>query len=93
MPRIIELQVPISEYIPIKVGTKSFQFGVNDRDYRVGDVLRLREWDELSQKYTGETCWREVTYITKGASVPIPSNYAILSLRPIKERRGRPKIK
>ena len=35
-----------------------------DRDYQVGDTLLLREYDPLSQSYTGRKCRVCVTYIT-----------------------------
>lgn len=35
-----------------------------DRDYRVGDALRLQEYDPVSGRYTGRELLTEITYIT-----------------------------
>jgi hypothetical protein len=59
----------------------------HDRDYRVGDILLLQEFDPATQKYTGRELRAEITYITS-AEVPcalsegglLPS-YVILSIK------------
>lgn len=50
-------------------GGKSFEIRKNDRDYKVGDLLILREWDPKDQKYTGRRVEATVTYITDGGSL------------------------
>lgn len=45
-------------------GTKTFEIRQNDRDYRVGDKLRIREWNPRSMEYTGREVGRVVTYLT-----------------------------
>jgi hypothetical protein len=59
----------------------------NDRDFRVGDLLRLREFDPTSQQYSGRELFVEVTYITS-ADVPcaisrraLHADFAILSIK------------
>jgi Domain of unknown function (DUF3850) len=37
---------------------------VNDRDYRVGDTLRLQEFDPVTQRYSGRELTVRITYIT-----------------------------
>lgn len=49
---------------PVALGHKTFEIRFNDRDFKVGDVLRLREWDPAVKKYTGNETIRRVTYIT-----------------------------
>jgi hypothetical protein len=48
----------------IHIGLKRFEVRVNDRNYRVGDWLRLREFDPKSGAYTGREELVEVTYVT-----------------------------
>lgn len=43
-------------------GLKKFEIRKNDRCFRVGDVLRLKEWD--GEKFTGRITNQQVTYIT-----------------------------
>lgn len=44
-------------------GRKTFELRKNDRNFRVYDVLRLREWDPSTSEYTGRTCLVRITYI------------------------------
>jgi ASC-1-like (ASCH) protein len=37
----------------IKSGRKTFEHRVNDRNYKPGDTLLLREWDPETETYTG----------------------------------------
>lgn len=36
----------------IRDGSKTFEIRKDDRDYRVGDMLVLREWNPLTEAYT-----------------------------------------
>ena len=51
-------------YAEVEAGRKTFEIRWNDRDYCVGDVLLLKEWDHLADGYTGRELRRTVTYIT-----------------------------
>lgn len=42
---------------------KKFEVRFNDRDFRVGDVLVLKEWDEVVGVFTGRECFRKVIYM------------------------------
>jgi hypothetical protein len=56
---------------PILDGRKTFELRKADRDYQVGDFLRLKEWDPILNKYTGRQADVSVTYILDGAfSIP-----------------------
>lgn len=37
---------------------------VNERDYQVGDLLELNEFDQVLQQYTGRKTMARITYIT-----------------------------
>lgn len=45
-------------------GRKPFEIRKNDRRYRVGDILHLREWDPIKMTYTDRSCARMVSYVT-----------------------------
>lgn len=53
-------------------GRKTFEVRINDRDYQVGDVLALQEWDPLAERYTGRGERAVVTYIYRGNALDVP---------------------
>lgn len=58
-PKVHELKI-LPEFFDQQLeGIKRFEVRHNDRDYQVGDVLILNEWDGL--KYTGRCITVEVT--------------------------------
>lgn len=72
----------------IKAGKKLHDLrDLKDRDYRVGDILTLREYDQFAGTYTGDQLDVEVTYITSNrtpcafSSSALDSDYAILSIK------------
>ena len=44
-------------------GTKTFEARKNDRDFKIGDTLILREFDPKTQEYSGRYIFKEVTYL------------------------------
>jgi len=46
----------------VEAGKKTFEVRFNDRGYKVGDVLRLREWSPQTQVYSGRETKQLVTY-------------------------------
>lgn len=61
-------------------GQKRFEFRRNDRNFKVGDLLRLREWDPQTEIYTGQVIERGVGYILHGPEFGIPSGYVCMSI-------------
>lgn len=57
-----------------------------DRDYKVGDVMLLREYDPFGAGYTGRDATFRITYITSNdtpcamSSAALDNNFAILSV-------------
>lgn len=49
---------------PLWKRAKSFEIRLNDRNFQVGDTLRLREWNPDTKYYTGLVIEREVIYVT-----------------------------
>jgi len=70
-------------------GTKAFELRLNDRDFQMGDILYLREYDPETQKYTGRSAEFEVTYCLFGGKrsmtagkVALHDEFVIMSVRP-----------
>lgn len=51
-------------FAAIADGSKRFELRRNDRDFRTGDGLRLREFDPETSRYTGREQFVCVTYTT-----------------------------
>lgn len=51
---------------PILTGSKAFELRLNDRDFRVGDTLKLREYDDRKAVYTGREIKKKVTFLLDG---------------------------
>jgi hypothetical protein len=67
-------------FVAMREGKKTFEFRKDDRGYRVGDMLVLREWTPDSQSYLGPEMVRWVTYIARGPAFGIPDGYCIMSV-------------
>lgn len=67
-------------------GKKTFEFRVNDRNYKVGDYLALNEYDPNTKTYTGRSCLVIVDYILDehtAEGVPaLKNNLVIMSIKP-----------
>lgn len=85
-----ELKVWPEFYKALDSRTKEFEVRKNDRNYRVGDVLWLREFDpdkafipaniDGSFCYTGRYMYREITYILTGGQFGIEPEYVVMNL-------------
>ena len=74
-----ELKILPEYFKAVRDYTKNFEIRKCDREYHVGDVLLLREWD--GNKYTGEKVKREIEYIYKGdGSYGLAEGYCILGI-------------
>lgn len=76
-----ELKVHPQFWPGIKDGSKPFEVRLNDRKYRVGDKLKLREYDP-SMGYTGAVVYVPVTYVLHHEDFPngVPTGYVVLGL-------------
>jgi len=69
-------------------GKKTFEIRKNDRDYKVGDFLELREWVfsvlENKGSYTGNVHWKIITYVFNDEQY-LPEGYVCLACYPTNE--------
>ena len=64
MEYVHELKSWVGLFDPIFSGAKTHDIRVMDRDFKIGDICRLREWDAVSRCYTGRETFVKITYIT-----------------------------
>lgn len=57
---------------------KTFEVRNNDRNFRQGDILVLREWDHENPRYTGRELRYQVGYIYSGPHVT--PGYVVMGL-------------
>ncbi len=68
-------------FVAVKVWDKVFEIRHNDRDYKIGDFLWLREWDPQTKTYTGSSVIRSISYITDFPS-GLRDGYVCMGLKP-----------
>lgn len=67
-------------------GIKTHEIRNNDRDFQVGDTLKLREWFPTKELYTGREITVAVTYLTSGGTWGLPTTVCVLSIRVLAKR-------
>jgi len=58
-----ELKTWPQYFAAVRSGKKRFEIRRNDRDFSVGDILVLREFDPDSDAYTGQIEERQITFL------------------------------
>jgi len=84
-----ELKIWPSYFKAIQEGRKTFETRKADRDFDVGDVLRLREWSPavprsmyLPEGYTGREMRVRVTYILRGdGGFGVMLGYVVMAIK------------
>lgn len=86
MPTEHDLKTLPPFFEDVLAGRKRFELRRNDRDFAVGDTLRLREWS-YSGEYTGRECCVRVTYgLGDGqgfSQFDLPPGYVVMSIEPV----------
>lgn len=78
-----ELRTWPAPFTAILDGSKHHEVRKNDRNFKVGDILWLREWDPDSKaddQYTGRDLWAKVTYITVPGTWGMPPDICVMSI-------------
>ena len=64
-------------------GKKTHEVRHNDRDFAIGDILRLREYDPNTKQESGRVLDAKVTDITTGFG--LPPELCVMSIQIIKQ--------
>lgn len=62
-------------------GAKTHEVRKRDRNFSVGDILHLREYDPDTQEYSGDHFYMKITYITHGGSFGLPADICVMSVK------------
>lgn len=70
----------------IVAGAKTFELRINDRDFKQGDTLLLREFYSMPKKsggaqYSGREILVDVTYILHGAQYGLEKGFCIMAIK------------
>lgn len=60
---------------------KSFEVRRDDRDFAVGDTLRLKEWGPVAGRHSGRSCRVLITYLLPGGQFGIERGFVCMSVR------------
>jgi Domain of unknown function (DUF3850) len=76
-------------FAPVLDGSKKFEIRINDRHFKVGDILNLREYDDRKGTYTGRSVMKRISYILEGGGAGfiapragLHRQYVAMSLEP-----------
>lgn len=85
-----ELKTWPAQYQAIVDGKKTFEYRINDRGFKVGHTLKLREYSPEMKGYTGRVMRARVTYmLDENCDVPvsIEPGHVIMSIKPYWNQR------
>lgn len=82
MSKTHDLKISSVYFDDVKNGKKPFEVRYNDRNYEVGDILNLREYDRGA--YTGREVKKKVSYVLDNRE-HCKDGYVILGLKGVKK--------
>jgi ParB family chromosome partitioning protein len=85
---IHELKILPEYFAEVASGSKTFELRRNDRQFRVGDVLRLCEYEPECGRYTGNRVDAVVTSLLPGGRFDLPDHLCVMSIRVIRQPPG-----
>lgn len=87
-PRVHCVKCWVGVFDDVRSGRKSFEYRLNDRDYQVGDVLVLQEYNPEYDSLSGRVHEVRVTYLLPGGKFGVPEKYCVMGIEP---RMGQPR--
>ncbi|CFB71225.1 DUF3850 domain-containing protein [Yersinia enterocolitica] len=73
-----DLKIRPEFFAPVRQGVKTAEIRLNDRNFQVGDLLELNEWN--SGHFTGAFVVREITHVADISE--FKPGYVLLSMIP-----------
>ena len=79
--KVHELKTWPGYYDSVVNGNKRFELRKDDRDFEVGDILHLREYDPELKKYLDSSVLVKVDYILRNCpQIGLEKGYCIMSI-------------
>lgn len=75
-----ELKTWPAHFANVWLGVKTFELRRNDRDFREGDRLHLREWSPETESHVGPSIVADVLHLIRGPLFGLEAGFAILSI-------------
>lgn len=83
-PMTHELDSYPEQFEAILQGLKTFMCGFNNQSFRVGDKLKINEFNPETILYTGRFVEVRIIYLQEGGENDIPKDYVIMSIKKIR---------
>lgn len=77
------LKIDPKYFYQVEIFNKRFELRKNDRNYKLHDIIELREYDNETSLFTGNWIKAEVTFILNSEDFKLLEDYVILSIRVI----------
>lgn len=74
-----ELKIRPEYFKAVVLGDKTFEIRKNDRNFKVGDVIVLHEWNEKGG-YTGKHTLVNITYVMTDSEF-VKNGFAVLGIK------------
>ena len=58
----------------VNEGRKTFEVRKDDRPFKTGDFLFLKEWHEMREAYTNKVCMVKVLYVMRDNDFVLPGH-------------------
>lgn len=78
--KLHELKILPIYYEKVLSGEKRFEVRKDDRNFEVGDIIKLCEYN--GKKFTGRNGLYNITYKLDGGEYGLEKGYCILSIKP-----------
>ena len=83
---IHELKIWPYYFCCVRNESKKFEVRKNDRYFKQGDTLHLKEWDSEKEEYTGRSLLARVDSVLGGGQFGIKKGYCVMSIDLLKVR-------
>ncbi len=85
--KIHELKCHFEAFEAKALNLKNWEYRLNDRNYKIGDILIEKEYFPEQDKFTGREIEEQVIWMLKGGSFGIPAGYVIMTTKELSRKQ------